>query len=104
MAHVRQSGPDSGLGFHLTVLETFTLFPLRSEADQPRHLLPFSAFSVADAAHRALSSEDLIGILLPNNQRQHRTWHIQKDVLPYALCYRPNTTESRMRCCTWVGV
>ena len=25
-----------------------------------------------------------IGILLPNNQRQHRTLHIQKDVLPYA--------------------
>ena len=28
-----------------------------------------------------------IGILLPNNQRQHRTLHIQKDVLPYALRY-----------------
>jgi len=27
-----------------------------------------------------------IGILLPNNQRQHRALHIQKDVLPYALC------------------
>ena len=27
-----------------------------------------------------------IGILLPNNQRQHRTLHIQKDVLHYALC------------------
>jgi len=27
-----------------------------------------------------------IGILLPNNQRQHRTLHIQKDVLPCALC------------------
>jgi len=26
-----------------------------------------------------------IGVLLPNNQRQHRTLHIQKDVLPYAL-------------------
>ena len=25
-------------------------------------------------------------ILLPNNQRQHRTLRIQKDVLPYALC------------------
>ena len=23
---------------------------------------------------------------LPNNQRQHRTLQIQKDVLPYALC------------------
>ena len=28
-----------------------------------------------------------IDIILPNNQRQHRTLHIQKDVLPYALCY-----------------
>ena len=27
-----------------------------------------------------------MGILLPYNQRQHRTLHIQKDVLPYALC------------------
>jgi len=27
-----------------------------------------------------------IGILLPNNQRQHRALHIQKDVLPCALC------------------
>ena len=27
-----------------------------------------------------------IGVLLPDNQRQHRTLHIQKDVLPYALC------------------
>jgi len=27
-----------------------------------------------------------IGILLPNSQLQHRTLHIQKDVLPYALC------------------
>ena len=26
-----------------------------------------------------------IGILLSNNQRQHRTLHIQEDVLPYAL-------------------
>ena len=24
--------------------------------------------------------------LLPNNQRQRRTLHFQKDVLPYALC------------------
>ena len=27
-----------------------------------------------------------IGILLPKNQRYHRTLLIQKDVLPYALC------------------
>ena len=26
-----------------------------------------------------------IGILLANNQRQHRTLHIQKDALPYAF-------------------
>ena len=34
---------------------------------------------------RFISCEE-IGILLPNNQRQHRTLHTQKDVLPYALC------------------
>ena len=27
-----------------------------------------------------------IGMFLPNNQRHHRTLHIQKDVLPYVLC------------------
>jgi hypothetical protein len=27
-----------------------------------------------------------MSILLPNTQRQHRTLHIQKDVLQYALC------------------
>ena len=27
-----------------------------------------------------------IDIFSPNNQRQHRTLHILKDVLPYALC------------------
>ena len=30
--------------------------------------------------------EKEIGILLPNNQPQHRTLHIQKDVPLYALC------------------
>ena len=27
-----------------------------------------------------------IGILLTKKQRQHRTFYIQKDVLPYAFC------------------
>ena len=26
------------------------------------------------------------GILLPNNQRQHRNWHTPKDVLPLRIC------------------
>jgi len=33
-----------------------------------------------------LVSSREIGILLPNSQRQHRTLHIQKDVLQKALC------------------
>ena len=47
--------------------------------------------SIADVPHlggappECLEDEE-IGILLPNNQRQHRTLHIQKGVLPYALC------------------
>ena len=31
-AHIRQSGPDSGLGFQVKGRETFKVFPLRSEA------------------------------------------------------------------------
>ena len=27
------------------------------------------------------------GTMLPNKQRQHRALHIQKDVLPCALCW-----------------
>ena len=34
----------------------------------------------------AVSAPAEIGILLPNNQRQDRTLHLQKNVLPYALC------------------
>jgi len=37
------------------------------------------------AGARFLSTRD-IGILMLNNQRQHRTLHTKKDVLPYALC------------------
>jgi hypothetical protein len=39
----------------------------------------------AAATRHAASPPREIGILLPNNQRQHRTLHIQKDVLPCAL-------------------
>ena len=38
------------------------------------------------AFHRNMAQVTEIGILLPNTQRQHRNLHIQKDVLPYALC------------------
>ena len=34
---------------------------------------------------RILCASREIGNLLPTNQRQHRTLHIQKDVMPYAL-------------------
>ena len=34
----------------------------------------------------ALNLRIEIGILLPNNQHQHRTLRVQKDVLPHALC------------------
>ena len=37
-----------------------------------------------------LAEIDQIGILLPNHQRQHRTWHIQKDVLPHELVTAPH--------------
>ena len=34
----------------------------------------------------ALLLDREVGMLLPNNQRQHRTLHFQKVVLPYAVC------------------
>ena len=39
---------------------------------------------VWDVAEKTRGEE--IVIMFPNNQRQHRTLHIQKDALPYALC------------------
>ena len=38
-----------------------------------------------------------IGILLPNNKRQHRTLHIQKDVLPHALCSHDLASAKRRK-------
>ena len=41
------------------------------------------------AHHQTRCSREVkkeVGILLPKNQRQHRTLHIQENVLPYALC------------------
>ena len=70
---------------------------LRSESGHSN--VPASTYPVSHASFRKferylgyrwrthvgqLSAE--IGILLPNNQRQHSTLHIQEDVLPYALC------------------
>ena len=40
-------------------------------------------------SHSWKSLSWLVGTKIPvslSNQRQHRTLHIQKDVLPYALC------------------
>ena len=51
-----------------------------------------------------------IGIILPNIQRQHRTLHIQKYVLPYVLqkgvyvrtgAYRPHPEYSRANSYPW---
>ena len=51
--------------------------PLRKSSRQPQK---------SDSLERRLRLLGEIDILLPNNQRQHRTLHIQKDELPYALC------------------
>ena len=31
-------------------------------------------------------TQEKIGMSLPNNQRRHRTVHVKRDVLRYALC------------------
>jgi len=43
------------------------------------------------------------GIFLPNNQRQHRTSHIQKDVLPYALCQLLCPVSAALASSFWDG-
>ena len=44
-------------------------------------------FSLAnDLKLNCAPARERLFFLLPNHQRQHRTLHIQKDVLPYALC------------------
>jgi hypothetical protein len=48
-------------------------------------ILPSFCFFRHASLRRAQHIEE-IGILLPNSQRQHRTMHIQKELLPYALC------------------
>jgi hypothetical protein len=41
MAHIRQSRPDSGLGFQVQVLGTMKLFLLRSEEECQEDVLKF---------------------------------------------------------------
>ena len=41
-----------------------------------------------------------IAILLRNNQRQHRTLHVQKDVLPFALSPTRKTARAGLRTAT----
>ena len=69
----------------------------KAEQDGVDYPLEFSEIKVTycslfDAFMKAALSLEELGILLPNNQRQHRTWHVQKDVLPYALCSLSNRT------------
>ena len=49
------------------------------------HVHEGNVLYLGQAVHVSLRTLE-IDILLPNNQIQHRTVHIQKDVLPYALC------------------
>ena len=45
MAHIRQSRPDSVLGFQVNLIKHFKVFPFRSEADSKRQIL--EAYPVA---------------------------------------------------------
>ena len=53
---------------------------------QPRYAPPRPVRRPPGSALGFRTHRREIGMLLPNNQRQHRTLHIQKDVLPYPLC------------------
>ena len=52
--------------------------------ERPQRHQPF--LRTAQPAARVHDQKEMIFILLPNNQRQHRTLHIPKDVLPCAIC------------------
>jgi len=58
------------------------LFPLSSEAAAHTHPA-FEKFPGQAPPHSGLPKET--GILLPDNQRQHRTSHAPKDVLPLRM-------------------
>ena len=57
-----------------------------------------SQLSIKNSLSRLRHAE--IGMLLPNNQRQHRTWHVQKDVLP---CCGPHALRSPTPCAAHRG-
>ena len=88
LAGIRQSRPDSGLGFRnsTSLAERFSslrlvlsfLPPDREDAS------PFEEIGSRILLEGTYTE---IGISLAKNQRQHRTLHIQKDVLPCALCW-----------------
>ena len=48
---------------------------------------PLEPLASSAAPEESAAYNREIRIFLPNKQRQHRTVHIQKDVLPYAWCY-----------------
>jgi len=55
----------------------------------PKQPCPYDAIASLDENSQELWQGpgcEEIGISLPNNHRQHRTVHIQKHLLPYALC------------------
>jgi hypothetical protein len=55
--------------------------------DRPARVLKASTWQrQGPSAKLTLIAAREIGIMLPNKQRQHRTLHIQKDVLPYTSC------------------
>ena len=72
-----------------TTCEPHTVNPAPHTSHIVPHILQPSLYPApyTYTLHLNLNPESAeIGILLPINQRQHRTSHIQKDVLPYALC------------------
>jgi len=62
----------------------------------PQRTLKLIAWRQVDSLEpqRLPRSTREIGILLPNNQRQHRTLHIQKDALRIVLVAVPRVSRS----------
>ena len=80
------SRASPGVGFSRTQLRNLIKGWVACTAREPILIVDFFGAQNPGLEARLGPLSKEIGILLPNNQRRHRSLYIQKDVLSYALC------------------
>ena len=83
IARKKQLRPDCGLGFEVKVLTPSQVVLFRFGLEAADHLLEHRKKELSNPDGTPWQRE--IGILLPNNQLQHCTLHMQKSVLPLRI-------------------